>query len=758
MKKRSFFKLFVSLGLSFVIAISLLALSKSKTYQSFELKSFDLRLILRGSKPSQAAILHIDVNDASIAKLGRWPWPRSYHARLIDTLVECGAKHVLMDILFTEEAGADSKQDELFADSVARAQIAYLPFYFLEDKVSTYPELERLFLADITIALEGAAEALKTDVEALRPKFQAVKRYVMDLAMKDILRRTPDISLDDLFAEIEVSRSWFLFPSEEGYIRDNFESQKLSRLFADKFAINYDKPDISSLPEFGMLSPPVKAYIDSMKASGFVNAEPDPDGVMRRVPLFIKYEEHKIFPQLAVAGLLSFLDVKDIEISKESLTFQGAAIGNKTKDITIPLDETGAMIVNWTGKWETCFRHIPYHFILDLQETRLRLSQQLNQLSGNELSEEDKAVVRYLEKSERELKDKLKAAVEGRICIVGLTATGTQDLGPIPLQTNYPLVGLSSNLIDTIVSESFIRKAPWALNVFIFFLTALIIGLSSLFRLWRSLLLGIFYYAVFFLFSFLVLVKRGIWVDMVGPTGIVALGFTAIMSFRFFTEQKEKFWIKHAFSHYLSGEVINELMADPSRLKLGGERKNLTVIFSDVRGFTKYSEAHPPEEVVAMLNEILTAQVEVVFKYNGTLDKFVGDELMAFFGAPGETHIHNHAITAVKVAVEIQAKLKILKEKWLGENKESLSIGIGINSGDAVVGNMGSAERMDYTIIGDNVNLAARLCSAAGGDEILISEATYAQVKDSVKTTKLEPISVKGKTNPVSIYRVVDLS
>jgi adenylate cyclase len=662
-----------------------------------------------------------------------------------------------MDILFTEEVGANPKEDELFAASVSRSQIAYLPFYFLEDKVSTYPELEALLSKDITISVEDAASALKVGVDSLKPKFLPVKRYVMDKAMKEIMRQNPDISIDDLFAEIEGSKGWFLFPPEEGYMRDNFQSQKLARLFANSFAINYDKPDISSLPVFEMLNAPVKEYIQSMKGSGYVNAEPDPDGVMRRLPLFIKYEDSKIFPQLAVAGLLDFLKVKDIEIKKESIILKGVVIENKTKDIVIPLDETGAMIVNWTGKWETCFRHIPYYFILNLQETRKKLSQQLSQLSGKELTEEDKGIVKYLENAEYELKEKLKNAVEGKICIVGLTATGTQDLGPIPLQTNYPLVGLSSNLIDTIMTESFIRKAHWALNVLIFFFTALIIGLSSLFRLWRSLLLGIFYYALFFLFSFLALVKWGIWVDMVGPTGILIFGFTAITSFRFFTEQKEKFWIKHAFSHYLSGEVINELMADPSKLKLGGERKNLTVIFSDVRGFTKFSESHQPEEVVAMLNEILTSQVEVVFKYNGTLDKFVGDELMAFFGAPGETHINDHAIIAVRVAVEIQAKLKMLQEKWVQENKEPLKIGIGINTGDAVVGNMGSSDRMDYTIIGDNVNLAARLCAAAGGDEILISEATYEQVKEQIKAERLEPIMVKGKSQPISIYKVTGL-
>ncbi len=241
-----------------------------------------------------------------------------------------------------------------------------------------------------------------------------------------------------------------------------------------------------------------------------------------------------------------------------------------------------------------------------------------------------------------------------------------------------------------------------------------------------------------------------------GPM-LTAFGFSSITSFRYFTEEKEKQWIKQAFSHYLSKEVINELMNDPSKLKLGGERRKLTVIFSDVRGFTNFSESHQPEEVVAMLNEILSEQVKVVFKYGGTLDKFVGDELMAFFGAPGNTHIKDHALFAVRTSVEIQAKVKVLQQTWTAHQKESLSIGIGINSGDMVVGNMGSAERMDYTVIGDNVNLAARLCSAAGKGEIIVSEATYEQVKLEVKAEKLEPISVKGKAKPISIYRIISV-
>jgi adenylate cyclase len=316
------------------------------------------------------------------------------------------------------------------------------------------------------------------------------------------------------------------------------------------------------------------------------------------------------------------------------------------------------------------------------------------------------------------------------------------------------MVGTHSNFINTIVSGNFIRRVGLPLHACIFLFTAFIIGLTSLMRLWRSVLLTFCYAVGYFLAACWLFNSFGIWIDMVGTLGIVTFGFTGITGFRYFTEEKEKLWIKHAFGYYLSKEVINEMMNDPSRLKLGGERKLITVIFSDVRGFTSFSEAHQPEEVVAMLNEILNSQVEILFKYNGTLDKFVGDEMMAFFGAPGEIHKDDHALVAVRTAVEIQAKMKELQKTWADTKKDSLAIGVGINTGDMVVGNMGSLERMDYTVIGDNVNLAARLCSAASKNEILISESTYEQVKEHVVVDTLEPITVKGKAKPVNIYRV----
>jgi adenylate cyclase len=422
------------------------------------------------------------------------------------------------------------------------------------------------------------------------------------------------------------------------------------------------------------------------------------------------------------------------------------------------VDDEMAMLVNWTGRWGSCFKHIPYYYLLELQETRKQVRQRLDGIlakKGQELSVQEKGEVDYLTSSDKKLKEELAGMVKDKICIVGLTATGTQDLKPIPLQTKYPMVGMHSNMMYTIVERDFIKKVGTSLNLFLLFFTALIIGFGSLMKLSRSLALSLCYILGYFFLTLWAFDKFGLWLDLVAPVSVVVFGFSATTSFRFFTEEREKLWIKQAFSHYLSAEVINQLIEDPSKLKLGGERKILTVLFADVRGFTKFSESHQPEEVVSILNMIFSQLVKTLFKHNGTLDKFVGDQIMAFFGAPGDIHKDTHAFYAVRTAIEMQARLRGLQEELIREKKQPLQVGIGINTGEMVVGNMGSSERMDYTVIGDNVNLASRLCAAAAGDEIIIGKATYEQIKDKIKAQALAPITVKGKSEPIEIYKVI---
>jgi len=750
--KKTQVKLLISLAIGLSLAGLIFFSAPTRTYQILELKALDLRFALKGSHPSQTPIVHIDIDDQSLMALGRWPWPRNYHAKLISILKECGAGPVLMDVLFSEEFKDNPKEDVLFAEAIAASGKVYLPFYFVEKQSGLSQGLRDLFLKDITISPQEAAKRLNVPLSSLRDDFSKAKKIFLEEIMADLLRQNPELFLEGLLEKMETTYGWFLFPEEENYINENFSAEKSAAVFIKKFSLDLSKQPWPFLKQEGSLSVPLQAFMEQIKGSGFINANPDIDGVTRKVPLFVRFE-NSLFPQLTVAALKDLLQVKAIETTPETILFKNALWQGQSKDIAIPVDKSGCMLVNWQGKWGQSFKHIPYYLILKLQNVRDELVKAL------EASPQSSGIgtVDYLKKTEAELVEKLRGMVQNKICIVGLTATGTHDLRPIPLQENYPMVGTHSNLIHTILTGNFIVKKEGTWRLVIFLVTALVIAFSSLLKLGKSFLLSLGYLLGYCLLAFYLFNRFGLWVDMVGPLGIVVFGFSGITSFRFLTEEKEKLWIKQAFSHYLSKEVISELMEDPSRLKLGGERRLITVLFSDVRGFTTFSESHQPEEVVGMLNEILGEQVKVIFKYNGTLDKFVGDEVMAFFGAPGTHHLNDHALTAVRTAFEIQARMKELQARWAQENKEILSIGIGINTGDMVVGNTGSAERMDYTVIGDNVNLAARLCSAAGKNEIIVSESTYLLVANEVLAEKLEPISVKGKSKPIAIYRITGL-
>jgi adenylate cyclase len=747
---KTLFKFLVCFGVTLFLALLVFWSIESKPYQILELKALDLRFVFKGARAGTSSVVHIDMDDQSLAALGRWPWPRTYHAQMTSILKECQARQILMDIIFSEEHKEFPEQDIAFAEAMAKGGLTYLPFYFVEPSLPPPPGLKELLLKDISATPEMVAEKLGIDIVSAREKLTQSRKMLLDETVHDVLRLEPEISIDHLFEKVEETRGWFLFPEDELYIQDHFKVQKAARLYFSRFARDAGQAIWPFAEEPADQSVPILEYVRAIRGGGYINAGPDIDGVNRRVSLFQKHED-RLYAQLSVSAIMDYLSVEKVEARRGAIVLKNAAIQGKNKDIVIPVDAQGKMLINWAGRWGESFAHLPYYAILRLAQLREHLRGEL------EASLSDASAIAYLRKTEAELLQQLRSVVSGKICVIGLTATGTNDLSPIPLQEKYPMVGLHANLINTILNEDFIRRVDGPLLFAVFILTALVVALSSLLSLPLGFVLTMGYAVLYFFLSLYLFVRFGWWVDLVGPFGIVVFGFSAITCFRFLTEEREKLWIKKAFSHYLSSDVITELMNDPSRLKLGGERRMLTVFFSDVRGFTAFSETRQPEEVVAMLNEILSEQVKIVFKYNGTLDKFVGDELMAFFGAPGNRHLSNHALMTVRMAIDIQTRMRELQSLWIQQNKPVLHIGIGINTGDMVVGNMGSVERMDYTVIGDNVNLGARLCSAAGKDEIIISETTYFSVADHIQVEKLEPIAVKGKVKPISIYRVTGL-
>jgi len=252
-----------------------------------------------------------------------------------------------------------------------------------------------------------------------------------------------------------------------------------------------------------------------------------------------------------------------------------------------------------------------------------------------------------------------------------------------------------------------------------------------------------------------IFVRYNIWMNLIYPVLTMMTIYLGITVYRYVTEEREKKKVRGAFQYYLTASVVNEILKDPTKLKLGGDKKVLTVMFSDIRGFTSISEKLSPEELVHLLNEYLTAMTDMVFKYDGLLDKYIGDAIMAVFGAPLDQP--DHALRACRTGIGMMSELRRLRERWAAEGRPDINIGIGINTGDMVVGNMGSQMRFDYTVMGDSVNLASRLEGAGKeyGTAILISEETYRQARAAVEVRELDLLQVKGKQVPVRIYELM---
>ena len=248
---------------------------------------------------------------------------------------------------------------------------------------------------------------------------------------------------------------------------------------------------------------------------------------------------------------------------------------------------------------------------------------------------------------------------------------------------------------------------------------------------------------------------RGLWLVMAQPILATAVALFAGTAYRYFVEDAEKRKVSRLFGRYVSRDVYKQLMANPGLAELGGGRREMSVLFSDLRGFTTITEKGNPEDLVLQLNEYFTRMVEIVFRNGGTVDKFVGDMVMALFGAPVDDV--DHADDAVTTAVEMVRELGELNRRWAAEGRVQLDIGIGVNSGDMIAGNIGSAAIMSYTVIGDNVNLGARLESLNKEyrTRIIISEATRARLAKSYEMRPLGGVVVKGKTRPVEIFEVI---
>ncbi len=485
-----------------------------------------------------------------------------------------------------------------------------------------------------------------------------------------------------------------------------------------------------------VLTPPFPSLASAAFAVGhsFVPIE---NGMLRRTAPFI-HVGPRVVPSLAVAAALAARDggPSAVQRSGEGLVIAGARlplIEETVPDYYGPAARVCRALVPYRGptlnpSGQPSFRS---HSFYDLF------------YSEQQLLEEQTPVVD-------------PAAFKDRIVVVGVSAQGLHiDNFTVPFREGQmPGAEVHANVIDGLLHDRSIAASSWLTGVTIAAVATLVVSLVGAFvPAWIT---GVLAAAmgVALWFGSVQVFARGLWTPLVTPLSAVALAFVGDLAWQYFVEGREKRQVKKLFSRFVSKDVYDQLMANPSRAALGGARRTMTVLFSDVRGFTALSEKGEPEDVVGQLNEYFSRMVQVLFDNRGTLDKFVGDMVMALFGAPLDDP--DHAEHAVQAALAMSAALDDLNRQWASEGRAQLDIGIGINSGEMVAGNIGSVTIMSYTVIGDAVNLGARLESLNKdyGSRVIISEATRVQLKGRYDIRPLGEVTVKGKSRPVAIFEV----
>jgi len=459
------------------------------------------------------------------------------------------------------------------------------------------------------------------------------------------------------------------------------------------------------------------ATVAQSQSEGFFNVFPDNAGTVRRVPLFMMMDNVP-YPSLSLemARIGMGHQGATIHVSRQGKAFPKDILGIELGTTFIPTDEKGQLTVNFRGPGQT----YPYLSAMDI-------------LAGKNLEQ-----------------------VQGKYVLVGTSAAGLLDLRATPFSNIYPGVEVHATIIDNILTgDPFTHDIFTEIGITYALLLVGGIGLSALLVYATPLaggLGGVLLFLATVAGNYFFFFSRNQLLGLSYPLLTVLVIFLVVTLFNYFFEGQKKRFISTAFGHYVSPEIVHQLLEHPEKLSLRGEQKNLTVLFSDIKGFTSISEKMTSEELGLFMNEYLTAMSRIVLEGKGTVDKFIGDAIMAIWGAPLDDE--DHAANCVRAAFRMTKKLEELRADWQKRGLPGVDIRIGINTGIMSVGNFGSDQRFDYTVMGDNVNLASRLegSNKAYGTGIIISEYTKAALGDRFYCRLLDLVRVKGKDMPVRIY------
>jgi adenylate cyclase len=655
-------------------------------------KVTDLQFLLRGQRAPHPDVLVVEVDEKSAQAHGRWPWPRDTMALAVARLQEAGAASVGLDIIFTDEAREEDTR--VWAEAL-RA---------LDRTLADAPHLAP--------ALQGYRAELATRGASSR-----------DESLAAVLAGSPGV-VQGVMVYTDKEREQFA-PRETEWA--TLLEPHLLRRFPGSVPGAFFEVDAAAVPGWRNHSAqlPLPELARASRRLGHFSAAMDPDGTLRRLPVFAKLEGPRGFlPSLSVQTAAASLggQVEPV-FDPDSGQLAGARLRpahGPPRFVPIPLAEPFTLI-NYPGPGEVF--------------SRLSIADVLAE-------DFDPAA--------------LEAKVKGRAVLVGITLLGNYDQRVTPFKEFEPGVYAHAAFLSNILAQDFLTRPEGLIGFELLFMVGAAVLLGRLlprvrykWKLGAVALLGAAWLSVD-----QALFVQGVQVATVVPLLSLFTSSFGILFLGYRTVDQEKSRLRHTFQHYLDASVMEQVLEHPERLKLGGERKELTVLFSDIRGFTSLSEQMSPERLVTFINQYLTPMTGVVFAHGGTLDKYIGDAIMCFWGAPVDQP--DHALRACRAALGFLDKLEGLKAHWRAAGLPEVDIGVGINTGPMNVGHMGTESRFNYTVMGDAVNLGSRLegLNKEYGTRILISEGTYLQVREHVVARRLGAVRVKGKLQPSALYEL----
>lgn len=618
--------------------------------------AYDLQLrtkIFTHPAPFKSSIAIVDLDDKSLAREGRWPWPRSKMATLVSRLQEEGAVVIALDTIFPE-------QEDNIVDTVSKA--------VAQNNLMT-PTIEPIF-------------------KKIAPLFDNDAIFATSLNKSDAVL---GISFSPLAIQEGILPSPILTLATP-------EERSLDFYISTGYAGN------------------VPVLQTAAKNGGFINEFGDVDGIVRRVPVLMRYQD-KLYSSLALEAVRVYLltDVKLITAPyANSIKLEGVNVGNHI----VPTDDKAQVIVPFRGRSYS----FPYYSAIDVLDKKIPAG-----------------------------------ALEGKIVFVGTSAIGLSDLKATAIESAFPGVEIQATIADGILTNNFSYKPAWSLGAEVFL--AVFLGLICAFLFpylgpRASSVLIILIPIVLVFANNIIWEKSGLIVSIFVPMVLVfSLGLLNII-YGYLFETRKREYLKTIFGQYVPEKHIDEMLKSESSFDMMGEDREMTVLFADIRNFTTISEKFTASQIKQMLNDFLTPMTEVIFKHRGTIDKYVGDMIMAFWGAPLKDK--RHAQHAISTALDMQKALAELEPQLVAHGWPELHIGIGLNSGIMSVGDMGSRFRRNYTVLGDAVNLASRVESLTKyyGVKIIVTEFTEENQKNFV-FRQLDRVRVKGKEKGVGLFEVI---